>query len=567
MNPETKQCQNCKTDFVLDAEDAEFYNKMDVPTPTFCSECRLQRRLAYFSLTKLYKRDCDLCKKGFVSMYHPDAPYTVYCPTCWYSDDWDVYDYGRDYDFSRPFFEQFQELWREVPALGLLLNPNKNVNSDYNNYVTNLKNSYLNFQAQNSEQCAYNMYCINNTEVVDSANIGQCELCFDLFHGFKSNNCIGCYNALESMNCYFTRDCSNCQNCFGCANLVNAKYCWFNEQLDEKTYKERLVEVDLGSYAQYQKSKQDAKDFWKTQPPKPLHFEMAPGCTGNYIFESSNCRDSFDSSSCKDCRYMFMCTGTPISDSYDVSAWGNNMNQIYESCTVGEQSSNVAFCNTAAVSRNVWYSETIINCNDVLGCSSIRNGSYVIFNKRYEKEEYEVLRGKIIKHMHDMPYIDKQGHEYKPGEFFPPELSPFEYKSTIAQNFFPVSEEGRTARGYTNYSDKENTYSITMQASDLPDNITEVDDSILKETIACEKTGKAFRIQPIELQFLQRMSLPLPRIAPMERIDERINGWTKERVLIERESSLSGEKFMTPYTKEDAPYILSPEEYKREFLG
>ncbi len=39
MNSETKICQNCKQNFVIEPEDFDFYRKIDVPPPTWCPEC------------------------------------------------------------------------------------------------------------------------------------------------------------------------------------------------------------------------------------------------------------------------------------------------------------------------------------------------------------------------------------------------------------------------------------------------------------------------------------------------------------------------------------------------
>lgn len=33
---ETKSCQNCKKDFIIEPEDFNFYSKMKVPAPTWC---------------------------------------------------------------------------------------------------------------------------------------------------------------------------------------------------------------------------------------------------------------------------------------------------------------------------------------------------------------------------------------------------------------------------------------------------------------------------------------------------------------------------------------------------
>ena len=110
MRQETRNCQNCKKEFSIEPEDFLFYQKIKVPPPTFCPDCRLQRRMAHYNTFMLYKRPCDLCKKEVVSRYSADKRYKVYCPNCWWGDGWDSLAYGRDYDFSRSFFEQFSEL-------------------------------------------------------------------------------------------------------------------------------------------------------------------------------------------------------------------------------------------------------------------------------------------------------------------------------------------------------------------------------------------------------------------------------------------------------------------------
>src|SRR6185436_17628089 len=110
MNSESRSCQNCQRDFTIEPDDFEFYKKISVPPPTFCPQCRLQRRLAFRNERTLYKTTCGLCGQKLLTMYDPEGEITSYCGTCWWSDKWDPLEYGRDYDFSRPFFEQLWEL-------------------------------------------------------------------------------------------------------------------------------------------------------------------------------------------------------------------------------------------------------------------------------------------------------------------------------------------------------------------------------------------------------------------------------------------------------------------------
>src|SRR5688572_7762969 len=102
---ESRTCAKCKADFQIQAEDFEFYKKISVPAPTWCPDCRMQRRMSFRNERGLHRRKCDATGKDIVSIYRPDAPCTVYSHDYWWSDAWDPMQYGQEYDFSRPFFE------------------------------------------------------------------------------------------------------------------------------------------------------------------------------------------------------------------------------------------------------------------------------------------------------------------------------------------------------------------------------------------------------------------------------------------------------------------------------
>src|SRR3989344_3499599 len=119
MKSETRKCQNCKNEFIIEPDDFGFYEKIKVPPPTFCPECRLQRRLMWRNERTFYQRQCDLCKKNIISSFTREQPFPVYCQKCWWGDDWDPYSFGIDFDFSKSFFEQFQKLKKKVPILNM----------------------------------------------------------------------------------------------------------------------------------------------------------------------------------------------------------------------------------------------------------------------------------------------------------------------------------------------------------------------------------------------------------------------------------------------------------------
>src|SRR3990167_7917455 len=76
---QNKTCQNCKSQFVIEPEDFDFYKKISVPPPTWCPECRQRHRYAWRNERVLYRRNCDLCGKSTVTIYSPNKPYKVYC--------------------------------------------------------------------------------------------------------------------------------------------------------------------------------------------------------------------------------------------------------------------------------------------------------------------------------------------------------------------------------------------------------------------------------------------------------------------------------------------------------
>jgi hypothetical protein len=127
-----------------------------------------------------------------------------------------------------------------------------------------------------------------------------------------------------------------------------------------------------------------------------------------------------------------------------------------------------------------------------------------------------------------MPYVDRRGAKYGFGEFFPGELSPFPYNKTIAQEYFPVlSEEETHKKGFLWGNAQETNNKSTMSLENIPDDIKEVSEDILKEAFDCLDSTefystKVFNITPGEFNFYKRMNVPIPRKSPNARHYERL---------------------------------------------
>jgi len=506
MNQEKQQCQNCKEFFLIDPDDFGFYEKIKLLPPTWCPPCRNRRRLAWRNERSLHKRKCDVPghTEEIISMYAPGVG-RVYDYKYWWGDEWDSMQYGRDYGLSRPFFAQLKELLNEVPLPNLSVV--SSVNSDYSNWTEFNKNCYLVFAAGLNENIRYANKALECRDSQDFLQVGHTEL------GYEIVNCFDSYRLLFSMlsrsctDSAFLYDCRNCNNCFGCTNLVGKSYCIFNQQYSKEEYQQKMKELDLGSFRKVEEIKKEFKNLYDRAIHRYANIVGSNNCSGNDINRSKNCHMCFDIfEDLEDSKYCI--TAMKSKELYDsMGSW--KMNFSCENVD-NNQGNNVACTITTYTSHEVRYCMSCHASSNLFGCIGLRNKEYCILNKQYTKEEFESLVPKIIASM---------GDQY--GSFFPMELSPFAYNETIAQEYFTVTKEDALAKGYRWLDPETKNYNITKQATDLPDHIKDVDESIFNEVIGCahaarcnEQCTTAFKIIPQELQFYQRLNLPLPRLCP-----------------------------------------------------
>lgn len=199
-NSEQRICQNCQASFGIDASDFDFYNKIKVPPPTFCPDCRMKRRMTWRNERALYKREDDFGKK-IIAVFSVDKPYKVYEQNHWRSDNWDIMAYGRDYDFSEPFFAQFSKLLQWVPQPNLA-NIDL-VNSDYVNYVSNCKNCYLVFGTDVCEDVAYTARTVNSKSSYDLFVANKVQLCYQNINCHESYRVFFSINSSNNINSVF----------------------------------------------------------------------------------------------------------------------------------------------------------------------------------------------------------------------------------------------------------------------------------------------------------------------------------------------------------------------------
>ncbi|MEX2028878.1 MAG: hypothetical protein WD963_00135 [Candidatus Paceibacterota bacterium] len=519
MENEIKSCQNCKKDFMIEKEDFNFYEKIKVPPPTWCPECRMLRRMNWQGYRILYKRKCDFTSDMILSTYHSDSPYKVYRQDIWWSDKWNPKDYGKDIDWTRPFLDQFKELMLEIPHASLATVHSTMIRSDYCNAASECKDCYLCFRTTGAEDSAYLNTIVDGKQSLDCSFLNHSELCYG------SVNINKCYKTFFSEDCaechtvWFSRDLVGCSDCVGCINLRMKQYCIFNQQYSKEEYRERLKKFDFGTMANLQNFQVQVEEFMKKEPRRQFHGVKNINVSGDYISNSKNVRNSYMLANGLDLKYCQFLKNGPASSSYDWTFFGDNSELMYECCWCGLDSHNVKFSAWNYYSRNIEYCFGCHHSSNMFGCVNIK-GEYCILNKQYTKEEYEQLVPKIKKHMLEVPYIDILGRKYFYGEMLPAELSPWSYNEATACELFPTTKEEVLAKGLKWRDPDSREYKeATME---IPEHIKDVQDDILKAILKCIDCGKNYQIIQKELDFLHRMNLPIPGQCPLCRDRARI---------------------------------------------
>ena len=496
MKTEAKICVDCKKEFEINSGDLNLYEKVDIELPTLCFFCLIKLHLSFWMFGKFRKGKSDLSGKSLITVLPEINRYPIYTLHEWHSDKWDAMNFGIDYDSSRPFFEQLKELQEKVPHPHQ--NGIKNTGCDWCDDVWNSKNCYL---SRSMEECEDLYYSYRNVKVKNSIDMticfnteksydsGDCHNSFRLFYSKHSRDCI------DSL---FLYDCRNCQNCFMCWNLRNKSYYIENIQYTKEAYEEKLKSFQLGSYKFIQSLKKNFEEIIKKEAIHRGNFNLRTyNSDGDYLLDVKNCHNCNTISDSEDCCNCIR----GLHQKSDIDSDG---------CWYSEMIGNCSCCiggyalkySTWSSSRYSEYLDLCIECEYCFGCIGLKKKKYCILNKQYNKEEYEILKNKIISDMR------KRG-EY--GQFLPYSMSagPFNFSTSFL--YFPETKKEDIFKLGGYWEDISENQIEGMPTNELPDDIKDVPDTIIKEALICPETGWRFNIAQNELSFYKENNIPLPR--------------------------------------------------------
>lgn len=514
-------------------------------------------------------------------MYDLNTPFPVWCNTCHLSDIWDPRDYGREYDFSKNFFEQFKELKYSIPHKALDQNERNGEGCEYANLCYTSKDIYLSFDTIGSEYIKYSAHVLKkNKNCVDCLIIKANERCYELVRSSSNYNSSFLVESDQCVDSHFLYDCSNCVNCCLSSNLRNKSNVFRNKQLTPEEYRKAVAELRLDTYSGQEKSKKEFLGMAQKAIHQYADIKNSVNVVGDFIESSKNLYHCYGlAAGSENTKYAFL-GGGASKDSED-TVYTGKIEQCYEFTLGGRGASRVLFSLSCGGStKDSMYCDYCRGCSDCFGCVNLQKKQYCILNKQYSKEEYFELLPKIIKQMQDMPYVDKLGRVYTFGEFFPAEISPFAYNETTAFEEEPLSKEQILSLGYAWKDPEVKSYVPTIKIYQVADSIIDIPDSITNEIIECPNRGDvdkrctgAYRILKDELAFYRQMNLPVPRFCPNCRYHDRLK-WRNPFRFYTRECMCTlpkhghGEKcsntFETMYSPERPEIIYCKECYQKE---
>lgn len=546
-----KKCKQTGLDFEITPWEIDFIKKIspvfngkkyEFPLPDLCPDERTRLRTIQRNEQYLFRNKSAKSGNPILSIY-ADNNYKIYTHDEWWGGDFDAINYGRDFDFNRGFFEQIRALDFDVPKVALIQVGNENC--PYTTGTGYCRNCHLISCSENCEDCMYSKLLQTSRDCLDTAYGYDSELCYECFYVKDCYNCVYLSYGQNCSDCLFSENLKGCRNCFLCTNLANKEYYFMNKQVGVEQYKKYVADC-LGSYKQVAKAKEILDKMRKERIHKYANIVNCENCTGDFLTNCKNCIECFDTNDSEDCMYERV--GVQTKSVLDCSNMYLKPELSYQVLgTIGTY--DVHFSLYIFNSQNVLYSRFCYDSNHLFGCVGLRNKKYCIFNKQYSPTEYEELVPRIIAKMQETGEF---------GKFFPANSALFAYNETVAHTYLPLSKEEALKRGYK-WRDEE-PREVNKMDFEIPDNISDVDDSICEKILVCEKTGKNYKILAKELKFLRRMKMPIPRICPDQRHEDRM-AMRNPMKLYDRKCAKTGEPLKSTYPPESPVIIYGEKAY------
>ena len=384
-------------------------------------------------------------------------------------------------------------------------------NCDYSDTAVRSRNCYYSFGAFYSEDLLYGRYSRKCTSSCDMTFCVGCEDCIECI------DCAGCYGSSylveckSCVDCSFCDSCYSCEDCFGCVALHRQKYCYFNKQLSQEEYRQRVSLRRLSTALDAAQVRAQVSILKRTCVLAAVDLYRSDSCTGNHLAECSACFHCYDAFAMEDCLYVVEANGNRSCCDLTVCF----ESELCYSCVHSPLNYDCSFLYQTDSSVNSEFCAFSRKLKHCFGCAYLSNAEFCILNRQYRPEEYAqrvaAIRAELIR------------------------TDSFNMKL-----FFASDYEWHRLK-----SEREPILQATVE-----------EEGSMADVHVCRNEGcrKQYRIIPPEQEFYNRKQLPAPTQCPSCRHLERMALRT-ERQLYRRECGSCRKTMLSVYPP-SAPYII-----------
>lgn len=426
-------------------------------------------------------------------------------------------DYWIEIDHNIGFYESVKELFMNMPIQRI-----ERVwsceNADYADMVHNSKNVYLSIiSVYDCENILYSFATRENTsDVLNSSMIFEnSNVIYMSRWVISSSKVFYSQFVLNSYDIWFSSNLNACDNCILCDNLTNSSYYIKNIKYTKEEY-----EIEKNKILSQKLSFDWMIDVVLAR--KPITFWCNSADWG-FLINSEGVESGYFSYNLKDSRNVCYAWWEYGDDSlYDVFVgWAIQAQHLYGVQWVWN-SENVYLSTIINECNNMYYCMFSVWCSFCLWCIWLKNKSYCILNKQYTKEDRYIEVDKIFWQMETDGTL---------GQFFPATMNPFYFNDTAAYLIDPTFTKEEVIAKWYLWRDEPIKVDIppgvqTLKTSELDSyqwfdvgGKRTINDEILKKVIL-DEAWNAYRIIPMELEFLRKHELPLPRKHWLDRMKE-----------------------------------------------
>jgi len=513
LEPGERVCPISGETWELDQAYIDRCRKWRVPPSKLSPFTRMRVLATWGSGVDLWWKPHFETKKPILSCINPDSLVQVVGDL-----EFAARDYGdeaaMDYDFSKSFFKQQEELIKNVPVGAFFAYDSEGC---IGNGFSKCINSFVVCGTYQAKDSWFTFRCKQVDRCTDVAFLENCENTFSSCMSVRLNRCTQVFDSIDCMNSEFLFDCRNCEFCFCSTNLRRKRYVFMNEQLTKEEYQKRMSEIDLSCNSTLQKYKEKFHKILHDQAIWPEYFSTNTSeCEGDYLLDCTRSSGYFntDTTDVHDAWFMFN------SRNCESVVIGNDSQDVYLSC-VSLASQDVKFSYVPSRCSGIEYCIRTTDCTDCFGCVGLKKKRFCIFNKQYSEEEYWPRVDELKCAMLDRG-------EY--GEWFPSYLGTQPPEISFASLTSPFTREELDRMDVAKFDPKRAMryapYTNDAQKrdpKDAPDCIQDVGDEWVGVQFEDVAEERQYNVSAQELKHRKEKGYPFPKEHYRARMKELVN--------------------------------------------